>query len=74
MNFDKFRAAASRLFYLSAFLLLALAVLEKIANATGYTILKLYTRGRLLEVAAVLLLFVMTSYLKEIKDGIKAKP
>ena len=73
MSFDKFLAAVNRLFYLGALVLLALAVLEKIANACGYTILKLYTGGRLLEFAAVLLLFVMTSQLKEIKDTMKAK-
>lgn len=73
MSLDKLLAAASRLFYLSAFVLLLLAVLEKIANASGYTILKLYTGSRLLEFAAVLLLFVMASELKEIRDGVKSK-
>jgi hypothetical protein len=73
MSFDKLLAAASRFFYLSAFVLLALAVLEKIANSSGYTILRLYRGGRLLEFAGVLLLFVMAAQLKEIKDRIKAK-
>jgi hypothetical protein len=72
MSFDKLLAAASRLFYLSAFVLLALAVLEKIANWSGYTILKLYRGGRLLDFAGVLLLFVMAAQLKQIKDRIKA--
>ena len=73
MSFDKVLGAVYHLFYLGALTLLALAVLEKIANMSGYTILKLYTGGRLLEFAAVLLLFVMASQLKEIKDKMKAK-
>ena len=35
MNLDKLISGASRLFFLGAFLLLALAVFEKIANAGG---------------------------------------
>jgi hypothetical protein len=51
--------------------LFALAVIEKVANTTGHTILRLYRGGRLLEFAVVLLVFVIALQLREVKDELQ---
>jgi hypothetical protein len=70
---EKLQSATSRLFMLAAFVLLALAALERIANGAGYTILRMYSGGRLLEFAAVLLIFVIAMQLRAIKDELKKR-
>jgi len=67
-------SAVSRLFFLGAFALLALAVLEKAANATGYTIMRAYPGGRLLEFAVVLLIFVVAIQLRAMREDLKRRP
>ena len=52
-----------------AFVLAALAVLEKIANVMGYTILGEYSPSRLLELAVVALVFVIALLLREMRDA-----
>jgi hypothetical protein len=74
MRFESLFSAASRLFFAGAFVLLALAVLEKAANATGYTILRVYPGGRLLEFAVVLLIFVVAMQLRAMRDDLKRRP
>jgi hypothetical protein len=71
MSLEKIMSMSSRLFFLGAFVLLGLAVIERIANATGYTILQLYRGGRLLEFAVVLLVFVIAIQLREIREELK---
>jgi len=62
----------ARAFFLVAFGLLALDVAELAVNAFGYTILRgLYTKGRLLELAATLLVFVIAILLRQIRDGFR---
>jgi hypothetical protein len=73
MSLEKLISLLSRLFFLGAFVLLGLAVMEKIANAVGYTILRLYEGGRMLEFAAVLLVFVIAIQQREIKEELKSK-
>jgi len=73
MSLDKLISLMSRLFFLGAFALFVLAVIERIANTAGYTILRLYSGGRLLEFAAVLLIFVVAIQQKEIKEQLKSK-
>jgi 3-hydroxymyristoyl/3-hydroxydecanoyl-(acyl carrier protein) dehydratase len=73
MSIEKLMSMLSRLFFLGAFVLLGLAVMEKIANATGYTILRLYEGGRMLEFAAVLLVFVIAIQQREMKEEIKSR-
>ncbi len=73
MSLEKLVSFASRLSFLVAFVLLALALIERIANATGYTILQMYRGGRLLEVAVVLLVFVIAVQLREMKDELRKK-
>lgn len=63
----------SRVFFLGAFVLLGLAILERVANMVGYTFSPTYQSGRLLEFAAVMLVFVIAIKLREIRDGLSTK-
>ena len=71
MNCDKLAAATSRLFFFGAFVLFALAVVEKIANFTGYTVLRVYRGGRLLDFSVVLLVFVIALQLRAMRESLK---
>jgi hypothetical protein len=63
-----------RVLFLVAFVLAGLAVAEKLASLGGYTILRASIgAGRLLEVAAITLLFVIALLLREINHALKAK-
>jgi hypothetical protein len=73
MSLVKLISMASRLFFLAAFVLLGLALIERVANATGYTILHLYQGSRLLEFAVVLLVFVIAMQLREMKEELKSR-
>jgi hypothetical protein len=58
----------SRVLFIFAFLLAALAVWEKLVNAMGLTLLRgAYFPWRLLEFAAVCLLFVIALQLRELR-------
>ena len=73
MSLEKLVSLASRLFFLGAFVLLALAVLERVANTFGYTILHLYRGGRLLEFAVVLLVFVIAMQVREVREEFRRR-
>jgi len=72
MSLEKFVSMASRLFFFGAFVLLGLAVLERGANAFGYTILH-FRGGRLLELAVVLLVFVIAMQVRELREELKRR-
>ena len=72
MSLEKFVSMASRLFFFGAFALLGLAVLERAANAFGYTILH-FRGGRLLELAVVLLVFVIAMQVRELREELKRR-
>jgi hypothetical protein len=55
----------------NAKVLLGLALIERIANAFGYTILRAYRGGRFLEIAVVLLVFVIAIQVREMKEELK---
>ena len=59
--------------FFGAFILLVVAMGEKIANLLGYTILRQtqYTSWRLLEFAALFLIFVIAILLREIREELK---
>ena len=59
---------AVRVFFGIAFGLLALAILEFVVRQFGYTILRVWEPGRLLEYAVVVLVFVMALLLRQIRD------
>jgi len=68
-------STASRVLFAAAVIMAGLAVLEKLANLAGYTLTFLgsYGPSRLLELAAVALLFVISMQLREIKQGDRGK-
>ena len=68
---DEFVSVANRALFVAAFFLAALAVLEKVVNFFGFTIVLLrgYTPSRMLELAALALLFVIALQLREIKKA-----
>jgi len=73
MGLDKLISMTSRLFFFGALVLFGLALIERVANAAGYTILQLYRGGRLLEFAVVLLVFVIAMELRELKEELKSR-
>ena len=66
-------SVASRILFVGAFLLAALAVLEKVVNLFGFKLVVVggYAPSRLLELSAVALLFVVALQLREIRLGQK---
>jgi hypothetical protein len=75
MILEKLISALCRLFFLGAFVLLGLGVIERIAFAAQYKVLLVgpFTGWRLLEIAVVLLVFVIAIQLREIKEELKRK-
>lgn len=73
MNLEKLFSWISRLFFLGGFVLLGLAILERGANQFGYTFEPAYRSGRLLEFAAVLMIFVIAIQVRELKEAYKGK-
>lgn len=75
MRFEKPTSLISRAFFVIAFVLFSLAVLERVANAFDYTILaRTYTAGRLLEFAVVFLVFVIALQLRELRQALRPRP
>jgi hypothetical protein len=63
-----------RILFIGSFLLAALAVWEKLANLSGFTLLRgYYDPSRLLELGAVGLIFVIALQLREIKVSLGTK-
>jgi hypothetical protein len=69
----RFTSLLSRVFFAVAFVLLGFAVWEKLANLMGLTLLRVYSPFRLLEFAALVLLFVIALQLREIKTALSDK-
>ncbi len=73
---DKLSKTASRILFAGSFVLAGLAALEKLINLFGFTLTIAggYAPSRLLELAAVALLFVIALQLREIKPASGAGP
>ena len=73
MNLEKLNSTVSRIFFFGSFLLLAIAVLEFVVNLFGYTFLRVssYTPGRLLQFAAISLIFVIALLLRQVREELK---
>ncbi|MBE0567657.1 MAG: hypothetical protein IH621_17000 [Krumholzibacteria bacterium] len=71
MNLEKLSSVFSRVFFLVSILLLALAVLEKLVNVSGYTIVRIYEPQRLLEIAATMMVFVIALLLRQIRESVR---
>ena len=63
----------SRIFFIGSFLLAGSSISEKLANLLGFTVLRAYSPWRLMEFAAVALLFVIALQLREIKMSLNSK-
>ncbi len=74
MNSEMIEKVVTRVFFVVGFVLLALAIGERASNAVGYTILQgSYTPGRLLELAAIMLLVVAVLLLRQISHALRAR-
>ena len=67
---NQLTSVVSRILFIGAFLLAGLAIWEKLANLSGFTITLLggYIPARLLEFSVILLLFVIALQLREIRQ------
>ncbi|HEU4724715.1 MAG TPA: hypothetical protein VFU59_05380 [Candidatus Eisenbacteria bacterium] len=64
----------SRVLFFAAFLLLAVAILERLVNYFGFTILGAsYTPGRMLEFAGIMLLFVIALLMRQTREELRSK-
>ena len=75
MTCEKMISVVSRIFFFAAFVLLGLEIIQRIAIGAGYTIMLLgrFSAGRLLEVAAILLVFVIAIQIREIRQELKKR-
>ena len=70
----KWLSRLNRVLFVGAGAMFAAALVEKIANAAGYTLVgRRYTPARLLEFAAIMVLFVVALLLREIRDQGRAR-
>ncbi len=70
---DKLNSFICRVLFVVAFVLAGLAILEKVFNVLGYTLLRSYSPGRLVEFAAVILLFVIALLLRDVRHLLAPK-
>ena len=64
----------TRFAFILAVLAAALAILERVAYAMGYTLLRgTISGGRLLEISATLAIFVIALLLREIRDVLRVQ-
>lgn len=71
---DRYQSLIARAIFAIAFALLGLAIAERLAGALGYTLLRgALTGGRLLEIAAILMIFGIALLLRQIRDLLRAR-
>ncbi len=64
----------SRILFIASFLLLGMAIWEKLANMMDLTLTRgFYSSWHILEISAIALLFVITLQLREIKISLTTK-
>ena len=64
----------TRFVFILSVLAAALAIFERLAYAMGYTLLRgAISGGRLLEISAILAIFVIALLLREIRDVLRAQ-
>jgi hypothetical protein len=64
----------SRAVFALAFFVVGVAILERVAFVFGYTILRgAFTGGRLLEIAGILMIFVIAILLRQIRDQLRSQ-
>jgi hypothetical protein len=71
---QKLTSALCRLIFVCSFLMAGLAMWEKVSNAMGMTLMRGFaTPSRLLDLAALGLLFVIALQLRELKTALEGK-
>jgi hypothetical protein len=74
MGSDRALSLLSRLFFIASFVLLAVAVLERVVNFFGYTFMGGgYTPGRMFEFAGIMLLFVIAILMRQTREELRGK-
>ncbi|OGC91383.1 MAG: hypothetical protein A2W25_04430 [candidate division Zixibacteria bacterium RBG_16_53_22] len=69
---DKLTSVLSRLFFAVAFILLIIAIIDRVLNVFGwYLTWTHYSAGRLFEFSAMLMIFVMVLLLRQIREKLK---
>ncbi len=72
MDVDRLSSLLSRCLFTVAFALVGVAIVERTVYTFGYTILRgAFSGGRLLDIAAVVLIFVMALLLRQIREQIR---
>ncbi len=72
MNFESVYKYVARTLFIIASAAIAVAFLEKTAHFFGFSIIgEMYTAGRLLELAATLLVFVIAVLLRQVRDELR---
>jgi hypothetical protein len=67
-------SSISRIVFILAVIAAGFAIFERLANAMGYTFLRgAISGGRLLEISAILVTFVIALLLREIRDALRAQ-
>ena len=70
MNMTMIYHLFARVIFFLALGILSVAIIETLLNFLDYTILRgVYSAGRLIELSAALLIFVITVLLRQIRDG-----
>ncbi|MDD5718542.1 MAG: hypothetical protein PHQ53_02515 [Candidatus Krumholzibacteria bacterium] len=69
---DKLVSLVCRVFFVLAFIVLILGIVEKIANLNGYTLTRVYQPERLLEISISLAVLVMVLLLRQIRDAVRS--
>jgi hypothetical protein len=74
MNVNKLTSIVSRIVVIGAVVLIGLGAIEYVARLFGYTVLRnTYSTGRLIELAAALLVIVIALLLRQIRDELRKK-
>ena len=74
IELDRLNSIVARSFFFGAFLLLALAIIEKLLNLLGSSMPGVtITPARLLEWAVILLVFVIALLLRQIREELKKR-
>jgi len=73
MNLEKLMSMTMRVLFVGSLVLLAIAVLERLLNLLGYTILPdaATSPGRLLEFATMFLVVVIAFLLRQVRDELR---
>jgi hypothetical protein len=75
MNYNSVMSVLYRVFTFGALALIALAVLESLANGFGYSLVhESYRPGRLIEFAAMSAVLASALLLRQIREELRKKP